>query len=528
MAVIQVQNLSFTYEGSPEPVFSDLSFHMDSSWRLGLVGRNGRGKTTLLRLMAGQLQGQGQVISALPFDLFPFDVEADRPARKALIDARQPYTAWEKEMADCLALASPEAIARYGDIEQRYAASQGYIIRDLLAKEAALLGFDQEDLGRPFSSFSPGEQTRLKLAALFLLPGHFLLIDEPTNHLDSEGRQLISDYLRKKSGFLAVSHDRDLLDSVCDHILALEKQGARLVTGNYSTYRENKRLQDQHEREQQAALMADIRRLQGSAREKSAWSDKIEATKIGHGPCDRGFIGAQAAKMMRKAKAIETRIQRQITEKEQLLKNLEYTSPLKLQPVSHPAPYVLRLQQLSFSYGSTPLLTGITLTLKPGERLALTGPNGCGKSTLFKLILGELQPTAGSLTIPRGLTLSHLPQTAAGLAGTPRELAQGRGLDLSLFFTLLRKFDLPQAHFDRDVTTFSLGQRKKTLLSLSLAQPAQLYLWDEPLNDIDPESREQIEDMLLETQATMVVIEHERTFINRVATRELRLGEQGP
>lgn len=524
MAVIQVQNLSFAYEGAAAPVFSDLSFNMDSSWRLGLVGRNGRGKTTLLRLMAGQLQGQGQIISALPFDFFPFEVADHRPAREALIDARLPYTAWEREMADCLALATPEAIARYGDIEQRYALAQGYIIRDLLAREAALLGFDPKDLGRPFASFSPGEQTRLKLAALFLLPGHFLLIDEPTNHLDTGGRQLIAAYLRQKSGFLAVSHDRDLLDSVCDHILALEKQGARLVTGNYTTYRENKRLWDQHEREQQAALIADIKRLQGSGREKAAWSDKIEATKIGHGPCDRGFVGAQAAKMMRKAKAIETRIQRQITEKEKLLKNLEYTSPLKLHPVSHPAPYVLRLHQLSFSYGASPLLTDLTFTLKPGERLALTGPNGCGKSTLLKLILGELQPTAGSLTIPNGLTISHLPQTAAGLTGTPRELAIQRNLDLTLLFTLLRKFDLPQAHFDRDITTFSLGQRKKTLLALSLAQPAQLYLWDEPLNDIDPESREQIEDMLLETRATMVLIEHERTFINRVATRELRLG----
>lgn len=525
MAVIQVQNLSFAYEGSPEPVFSDLNFNMDSSWRLGLVGRNGRGKTTLLRLMAGHLQGQGQIVSALPFDLFPFEVAADRPAREALIDARLPYTAWEREMADCLATASPEAISRYGDIEERYATAQGYIIRDLLAKEAALLGFDPPDLARPFSSFSPGEQTRLKLAALFLLPGHFLLIDEPTNHLDSKGRQLIADYLHQKSGFLAVSHDRDLLDSVCDHILALEKQGARLVAGNYSTYRDNKRQQDELERQQQASLIADIRRLQGSAREKSAWSDKIEATKIGQGPCDRGFIGAQAAKMMRKAKAIETRIQRQITEKEQLLKNLEYTSPLKLQPVRHPAPYVLRLQQMSFSYDSRPLLTDLSLTLKPGERLALTGPNGCGKSTLLKLILKELQPTAGSLTTPYGLSLSHLPQTAAGLDGSPRELALHLGLDLSLFFTLLRKFDLPQAHFDRDVRTFSLGQRKKTLIALSLAQPAHLYLWDEPLNDIDPESREQIEDMLLETRATMVLIEHERAFIRRVATRELRLGE---
>lgn len=524
MAAIQINNLSFTYEGSADAVFSGLSLVLDSSWRLGLVGRNGRGKTTLLRLLAGQLQGSGQILSGLAFDYFPYAVEESRPAEEALIDQLAPYTAWEQEMSACLAVSTPEALARFGELEQAYAAAEGYAIRDLLAREAALLGFSQEELHRPFHSFSPGEKTRLKLAALFLRPDHFLLIDEPTNHLDEAGRSLVADYLMRKSGFLTASHDRGFLDCVCDHILALEKQGARLVNGNYSSYRDNKRAQEAYERAQRDKIEADIGRLRVSAREKAGWSDKVEASKIGSGVYDRGYVGARSAAMMKRAKHIEQRVHQQIEEKEGLLRNLEYTSSLKLTPMKHPSPLLLRLEDVSFGYTAQPLFERLSFTLSPGERLAFTGHNGAGKSTLLRLILGNLQPTAGRVFTPAGLIISHLPQTAQGLTGTPRQLASTMGVDLTQLLTLLRKFDLPQEAFERDIQGFSLGQRKKTLLALSLAQQAHLYLWDEPLNDIDPESREQIEDLLLSTQASLVFIEHERVFIDRVATRELRLG----
>ncbi|NLW19906.1 MAG: ABC-F family ATP-binding cassette domain-containing protein [Clostridiales bacterium] len=527
MATIQIKNLAFTYEGAAEPVFCGLSFNMDSSWRLGLVGRNGRGKTTLLKLLAGQLTGSGQVVCPLPCEFFPFQVEGARPALEALIDALAPYTRWEREMAACLDLGTPAALQRFGEVELAYAAQEGYTIREALAREAAQMRVDPEALGRPFASFSPGEQARLKLAARFVRPGHFLLIDEPTNHLDQAGRQVVADYLGRKAGFLTASHDRSFLDQVCDHILALEKQGARLVAGNYSSYRENKRLQDDHERAQRDRILADVSRLRVSAGEKAAWSDRVEAGKTGGGPVDRGYIGARSAAMMKRAKAMEGRVQKQIEQKEALLKNLEYTSPLKLRPLPHPAPLLLRFEDVGIGFTGQPLFEGLSFTLAPGERLAVLGPNGAGKSTLLRLILGQLRPDAGRVWTPGGLVISHLPQTAEGLTGTPRALALREGLDLTLFLTILRKFDLPQAHFDREVAGFSLGQKKKVLLARSLARPAHLYLWDEPLNDIDPESREQLEELLADTSASLVFIEHERLFISRVATRELVLGQPG-
>lgn len=524
MAIISVNDLSFTYPGGIVPVFEGLDFHMDSSWRLGLVGRNGRGKTTLLKLLKGDLQGSGSIQSSLPFDYFPFEADSDRPAKEALIDALAPYTTWEREMEGCLREGGAEALARYGDIQERYALADGYVIREALEKEVSLLGFDPEVLSRPFGSFSPGEQTRLKLATLFLRQDHFLLIDEPTNHLDKQGRELMADYLQSKRGYLAVSHERDFLDRICDHILALEKQGARVVAGNYSTYRENKRMQDEYERAQRDKILGEVGRLRVSAREKAGWSDQVEASKVGQGMFDRGYVGHKSAKMMKRAKVIENRVSKQLEEKEKLLKNLEYTAPIKLNPLHHKSSVLLRFDKVAFGYeAGRPLFSDLSFVLKPGDRLALTGENGAGKSTLFQLILGRLQPTGGSVYTPRDLIISHLPQTARGLKGSPKELAAREGLDLTLFLTMLRKFDLPQELFERDITGFSLGQKKKTLLSLSLAQSAHLYLWDEPLNDIDIQSREQIEDMLQGTGATMIFIEHERVFVNTVATGEIQL-----
>lgn len=521
MSVIQINHLSFTYDGGLMPVFTDLTLRLDSAWRLGLVGRNGRGKTTLMRLLKGELQGTGQIISAVDFDLFPFHLDLSRDAQSALIDSLAPYTTWEAEMANCLAAGTPEALNQYGDIQARYMAENGYAIRSLLAKEAALLGLEPEALGRPLSSFSPGERVRLMMAALFLRKNRFLLIDEPTNHLDMAGRERMAQYLSGKSGFLVASHDRSFLDIACNHILALEKEGARVVNGNYSTYRENKQRQDDYERAENERIHKDLRRLRASARETANWSDKIEATKIGQGVSDRGFVGAQSARMMKRSLAIQGRIERQAQEQESLLKNLEYTAPITLPVLQHKSQVLLRLEKAGFSYEKRPLFENLDLVVKPGDRLAITGPNGAGKTTLLKVLKGDLTPTAGSAWRPQRLVISWLPQTSQHLTGTPREIAARRGLDLTRLLTMLRKFDLPREHFDQDSAGFSLGQKKKLLLAMSLSQPAHLYLWDEPLNDIDPESREQIEDMLLSTEAALVFIEHERAFVEKVASQIL-------
>lgn len=525
MSVIQVNQLSFTYPGSYEPVFTDLTFSMDTDWRLGLVGRNGRGKTTLLRLLSGQLVGAGEIVASVAFDLFPFAVDETLSALAVLRNAVAPFDAWEAQMERLLLEKTEAAIEAWGQIEHEYSASDGYVINELIAREVSRVAVDPAELSRPFSSFSPGERTRMLLCALFLRKNRFLLIDEPTNHLDMAGRDIAAEYLARKSGFLLVSHDRAFLDKSLDHIVALQKTDVRVEQGTYSSYRRNKQMQDDFEREKNEKLTHDIGRLRESSRQKAQWSDRVEATKKGSGLYDKGYVGHKAAKMMKRSLTIRARIDRQIEEKEGLLKNLEYTAPISLHPLTHPLDTLLRMTDVTAGYdAAAPVVADLSLRIARGERVALTGPNGSGKSTLLKLMTGELLPFAGRIHRASDLVISYMPQSAEHVHGTPYDMARALGLDITYFLTMLRKFDFPREAFERDARGFSMGQKKKLVLAASMAQSAHLYVWDEPLNYIDVESREQIEEMLSETDAAIVFVEHDRRFVEKIATRTIALG----
>lgn len=521
MSIIQVQQLSFTYPGSYVPVFDKLSFHMDSSWRLGLVGRNGRGKTTLLKLIAGELRGQGSIQTPLSFSLFPFPVEEENSALTVLRQVIAPFDQWERDMQKLLE--TGEDLNQWGHLESLYTHHDGYVINEYIAREVARMGLDPGQLNRIFNTFSPGERTRMLLSALFLKKNHFLLVDEPTNHLDLPGRKRVAEYLQSQAGFLLVSHDRDFLDTSCDHIMALQKNAVRIEQGTYSSYAHNKEQQDAADKEKNARLEKDITRLNASTREKKNWSDQVERSKIGQHVADRGFVGAKSASMMRKAMNLQKRIQRQVEEKEGLLKNLEYTAELKLRPLPHRAGKLLRLHDVCVGYEGVPVLTHFTMDIAQGEKVAITGRNGAGKSTLLKTLQREMPLLEGRMTGPGDLVLSILPQVSGELSGTPYDYARKLRLETDFFLTLLRKLDFPREAFDRPMEGYSLGQKKKVLLAASLAQQAHLYLWDEPLNYIDLESREQIESLLLQTDATLVFVEHDQRFVERVATRTIAL-----
>jgi ATPase subunit of ABC transporter with duplicated ATPase domains len=295
MPMIQVKNLTFAYDGSYEPVFENASFTIDTDWKLGFIARNGRGKTTFLNLLMGKYPYQGQIIADEAFDYFPFD--------------------------------PPQALCMAQALETLCPGAQLWA----LEREASLMQVKPEALWQPFQTLSKGEQTKLLLAALFVREGRFLLIDEPTNHLDARGRRSVARYLKSKRGFILVSHDRDFLDEAVDHVLAINKKTIEVQKGNFSSWWENKTRRDQFEQAQNEKLAGQISQLTQAMRRTQQWSDKVEKTKYAksadgdanRGFVDKGFIGAQSARMMKRAKAIETRIQSAIDEKSGLLADLE-------------------------------------------------------------------------------------------------------------------------------------------------------------------------------------------------------------
>ena len=488
MSLINVANLTFAYEGSYDNIFENVSFQIDTSWRLGFIGRNGRGKTTFLNLLMGKYPYQGKIAADVVFDYFPFPVEEA-----------------ENLTMDVLQSVCPDA-----EIWQ-------------IQRELALLAVEENSLYRPFSTLSMGERTKALLAALFLREKNFLLIDEPTNHLDMQARIIVSQYLKRKKGFILVSHDRAFLDSCVDHILSINRSNIEVQKGNFSSWQENKTRQDQFETAENARLRKDIDRLRESSARTAGWSENIERGKIGTGEGDRGYIGHQSARMMKRVKAIEHRRERVIEEKSKLLKNIETADRLKIHPLPYHAEMLFELRDVSVCYGKVPVCMPITFRLNRGERIALTGRNGCGKSSILKAIMGEPIPYSGTIRIGSRLVISYVPQDSSFLKGDVMEYACSCGIDTSLFLTILRKLDFSRVQFEKDMADFSQGQRKKVLLARSLSEQAHLYVWDEPLNYIDVLSRIQVENLLKEYCPTMLFVEHDRAFTESVATRIIEL-----
>ena len=495
MSLIQVSDLTFAYEGTYENIFDHASFQLDTNWRLGFTGRNGRGKTTFLNLLLGKYEYRGSISASVDFSYFPFAVEDGSVfAIDVVAEICPEYEYWQ------------------------------------LQKEMNILQLDEDVLYRPYETLSNGEQTKLQLAVLFLKENNFLLIDEPTNHLDIRGRELVSRYLNSKKGFILVSHDRSFLDGCVDHILSINKASIEVTRGNFSTWWENKQRRDAFELAENEKLKKEISRLEETARQKAEWSDTAERRKLRHDPMEvdnvkgwRPLQGAKAKKTMARSKAIEARQNAAIEEKSKLLKDLERSDTLKLFQTPFHTRRLVQLQEVSVAYDDEPVCQNISFDIFQGDRVALRGPNGCGKSSLLKLICGEEIPYSGALRIGSGLTISRVEQDTAHLRGKLSDLARQRGIEESLFLAMLAKLDVPKTQMEKDLRDLSAGQKKKVLLAASICEPRHIHLWDEPMNYIDVISRIQIEELLLTYKPTILFVEHDRAFCDNVATKIVEL-----
>ena len=492
MSMIKVDNLTFSYPGSGDNIFENVSFQINTDWKLGFVGRNGRGKTTFLKLLLGKYEYSGKIISSVQFDYFPYEVPDKSEMTENILHRICPLAEdWE------------------------------------LMRELSLLDVCADVLYRPFETLSNGEQTKTLLAALFLNEGHFLLIDEPTNHLDISARKIVSAYLQKKKSFILVSHDRSFLDGCTDHILSLNRANIEVQSGNFSSWMENFERQQSFETSQNERLKKDIARLKQSARRAAAWSEKAEAGKYGVQAsglkADRGYVGHKAAKMMKRSKAIEAKREQAVEQKSELFKNTETAENLKISPLIYHSDTLVSLSYVTVSYSEKTVCRHVSFTVKRGDRIALDGKNGSGKSSLLKLLTGQPIEHTGNVHVGSGLVISYVPQDTSHLRGSLSDFARQSGIDESLFKTILRKMDFERIQFEKDMSDLSEGQKKKVLIAGSLCEHAHLYIWDEPLNFIDLYSRMQIEQLITEFSPTMIFVEHDSAFRTSAATKVLQL-----
>ncbi|WP_271811479.1 Lsa family ABC-F type ribosomal protection protein [Clostridium beijerinckii] len=492
MSLINVTNLTFSYDGNYDTIFENVSFQIDTDWKLGFTGRNGRGKTTFFNLLLGKYEYTGNISTNVNFEYFPYEVEEQ-----------------ENFTIDIIKEISPNSM----DWE--------------IMKELSMLDINDDVLYRQFYTLSKGEQTKALLAAMFLKENSFLLIDEPTNHLDVEARKKLSNYLRKKKGFILISHDRAFLDNCIDHVLSINKTNIEIQKGDFSSWWENKKRQDGYELAENEKLRKDINRLSESAKRTSGWSNEVEKSKKGTtnsgSKLDKGYVGHKSAKMMKRSKSIENRREASIEEKSKLLKNIESSDSLKISQLAYHKNKLLEFENVSIFYGDTMVCKDISFSIEQGERISLKGKNGSGKSSIIKLICDENIKYTGTFRKGSGLKISYVSQDTSYLKGNLTNYALENSIDESLFKAILRKLDFSREQFEKDISSFSGGQKKKVLIAKSLCEKAHLHIWDEPLNFIDVISRMQIEELLLEYSPTLLFVEHDSEFCKNVATKIVEL-----
>ena len=492
MSMIQVSNLTFGYDGSLINIFENVSFQLDTDWKLGLIGRNGKGKTTFFKLLLGKYKYQGTISKNVEFDYFPFEVKNKKKMAIEIVQEIAPNVEdWE------------------------------------IIKELNLLNSEADIPYRDFELLSGGEQVKILLISLFLKENNFLLIDEPTNHLDMETRENLITYLYKKKGFIIVSHDRIFLDRIVDHIIAINNTNIEIQKGNFSSWQENKNRKDNFELVQNEKLKKDIHRLEIAAQNTSNWSDKIEKTKNNTtnsgSKVDKGYIGHQSAKMMKRSKVMEKRIEKAIEEKSNLLNNIDRNDSLTIKPLENKKNPLIWIDNLQIKYDNKTIFTPISFEVNNGERVAIIGRNGIGKSSILKLLLGENITFQGNIKIANNLKISYVSQNTDDLKGTLKQFARDSEIDEGIFKAMLSKMGVSSIEFERDMSEFSEGQKKKVLIAKSITESANIYIWDEPLNYIDILTRIQIEEAIMKYKPTLIFVEHDETFVKDISTKIVKI-----
>ena len=492
MSIININNLTFSYEGSENYVFRNVNLNLDTNWKLGLVGRNGIGKTTFLNLLLGKYEYSGTIDTNINFEYFPFNIENKKlnSYEIAKMYLNHDYEQWKLE------------------------------------KEINLLNVNSKILLNPFNILSMGEQTKVLLAILFLKENSFLLIDEPTNHLDLKGRETVANYLKLKRGFIIVSHDRELLDTCIDHVLYINKSTIGIEKGNFSSYFKNKTEKDNFELNENKKLKNEIVQLEKNSKEVKRWANKVENSKynIKKGiATDKGYIGHKSAKMMKRAITAQKRKEKKIAQKSNLLKDIDVIEDIKIQPLNNIKGRLLEFYNFSVVFNNRKIFKETNFYIENKDRVRLKGPNGCGKSSLLKTILGEDIHYVGKKYSSSNLKFSYVPQNIHDLSGKLDIYAKINKIDESTFKTILIKLGFNRNQLDKNIESFSNGQKKKVLIAKSLCEEANIYVWDEPLNYIDVFSRMQLENLLLKCKLTMIFVEHDEVFSEKIATKVIDL-----
>jgi len=502
-------------------VLKDVTWEVKPGDRIGLVGVNGAGKTTQLKIICGQEEPtSGEVIRPANLRIVylsqEFEVDPARTVREELWTVFREESRIQSEMAQVtgqMEQADPDTLEsllrRLDRLQRQFESLHGYELEARIDKILPEMGFEPQDGDRLVSAFSGGWQMRIALGKILLQEPDLLLLDEPTNHLDLETIEWLENYLKSLTiPMVIVSHDREFLDRLCTQIVETERGVSRTYLGNYSQYLVQKA-------EQREAQQAAYERQQKEIAKQQAFIDRFRASAT------RSTQAKSREKQLEKIERAEAPVGD--------VRTLRFRFP----PAPRSGREVVKIENLTHIYGDKILFLGAELLIERGDRVAFLGPNGAGKSTLLRLITGLEQPTEGSVKLgPHNVIPAYFEQNQAEALDLNKtvidtihdEVPDWNNEEVR---TLLGRFLFSGDAVFKKVEALSGGEKARLALAKMLLQPANLLILDEPTNHLDIPAKEMLEEALQHYDGTVIVVSHDRYFISKVANKivEIRNGE---
>lgn len=504
-----------------ETLFEDVSLSVDSSDKIGFVGVNGAGKSTLFKIITGEMDyDEGEIFKNKSLKIGYLDQYSVNGSSKTIIDEILTVFSEVIEIENQLDEIRFDIENKNGDLDalikkqtvlqERFSELDGFYYKSKAKSTLTGLGFAEEEFSLNVDKLSGGQKTRVALGKILLSDANLLLLDEPTNHLDIESVEWLEDFLKNYNGaFIVISHDRYFLDKVTNKTFELSNMRFRSYNGNYSEYAAQREIDKKTEQRNYDNTMKEIKRLEGVVEQQRRWGR------------ERNFITAES-----KQKVIDKLQQTLVTPEAE---NEEMYFSFKA--CAGGGQDVLETQNLGMAFGENRLFENADMLIKKGEKVFLLGPNGCGKTTLLKIIMDDYEQTEGEYKIGANIHIGYYDQIQENLSMDKTVIDEVWDEYPNLTQTQIRNalavFLFRGEDVFKEIHKLSGGERARVELVKLMLKSVNLLIMDEPTNHLDIEAREALESALSDYDGTMLMVSHDRYFINKLADRILYLTPNG-